>query len=247
MTLKIKPVRTAPIESVALTLRSCRVKSVITTAATSGRKRIIQASISAFIGSKLHRHQVLHVGRLALALERYNERQANGHLGRCHCDDEKDKDLPVQIVIEPREGDQRQVRRIQHQLERHVDDKQIAPHDDPQQANTEQNDADYQIVFESDVRHFRSFLLSKTTPTMATSSSTETISNGSKYCVNSSLPSGIVPPSSAGTWSTPSGEFARPLRKMARIAPTEITPVKSATFLIFRRSSALRSSCIITN
>ncbi len=37
--------------------------------------------------------------------------------------------------------------------------------------------------------HSSFFLLNRITPTIATSSSTETISNGSVYCVNKSLPS----------------------------------------------------------
>src|ERR1017187_4128935 len=46
--------------------------------------------------------------------------------------------------------------------------------------------------------HFRSFLLNKITPIIATSSSTETTSNGSRYCVNNSLPSAAGSPSSVG-------------------------------------------------
>src|ERR1035438_8433114 len=63
-------------------------------------------------------------------------------------------------------------------------------------------------MFESDV-HFRSFLLSNTTPTMATSNSTETISNGNRYWdwVNSNLPSETVSPSSRGDSWAPSGEL----------------------------------------
>src|ERR1035441_8713250 len=87
-------------------------------------------------------------------------------------------------------------------------------------------------MFEADV-HRRSFLLSKTTPTIATSNNTETISNGSRYCVNNNLPREAVPPSSPGDSVAPSGAFKRLLRKIARMDPTEINPPTARQYPMF--------------
>ncbi len=68
-------------------------------------------------------------------------------------------------------------------------------------------------------------MLSNTTPTIATSSSTETISNGSRYWVNSNLPSGDR--AAFGRAAIRRGTqraCSRLVRKMARIAPAEMSP-----------------------
>src|ERR1039458_8456166 len=70
--------------------------------------------------------------------------------------------------------------------------------------------------------HFRSFLLNKITPIIATSSSTETTSNGSRYCVNNSLPSAAVSPSSLGADKFAPGFAARiDFTKIITMAPTD--------------------------
>ena len=107
----------------------------------------------------------------------------------------KNENLAVEIVVEPGGGDEREVRCVQHDFERHVDDKQVAPDQNAQQAERKQQGADNQIMMEADVGHYdTSLLLSRITPIIATSSKIETISKGSRYCVKSNLPSGAVAP-----------------------------------------------------
>jgi len=90
---------------------------------------------------------------LAPAIQRHDEREADRDLRRRHRDDEEHQDLAVQVVVEPRKGDEREVGRVEHQFERHVNHEQIAPHDDAEQSQREQQETDGQIMFESNV-HF---------------------------------------------------------------------------------------------
>src|SRR5258708_6341938 len=216
MTDKTNAPTTAPMERPALSLRSARVNKAMTTAAASGRNRMNQGS--AIMKSQLHRGQVFHVGRAALAIEGHDERQTHRHLGGRHGDDEKHEHLPIEIAGEAREGDHGQRGRVEHQLERHVNHQQIAPHDHPHQPQAKEDDADGQIMFEAN-SHFRSFLLSNTTPTIATSNSTDTTSKGSRNWVNSPLPSGSVPPSGGSTEGPATGDWAGLTPQMAAKAP----------------------------
>src|SRR5579864_1522668 len=117
---------------------------------------------------------------LAPAIERHDQGQANRDLGGGHRDHEKHEDLAIQVVIEPRKGHQGQVSGVQHQFEAHVHYQQVAPDDHAQQTQAKQDHTHHKIMFDADGVHFSSFLLSNTTPTMATSSRMETISKGSR-------------------------------------------------------------------
>src|SRR5262249_13198548 len=157
-------------------------------------------------------------------------------------DHEKDKDLTVQIIVEPREGHEREVGGVEHQFERHVDDQDITADDHAEKSEREQQEADNEIMFEAYGFHFRSFLLNKITPTMATSSSTETTSNGSRYCENRSLPSSTVPALKSGARVAFKPAFLRLSKKMPRMVPTAMIPPARPSSLILRRSSAFKSS-----
>ena len=49
------------------------------------------------------------LGLWFLKFSRDDERQAHRHFRGCHGDDEENHDLPVEVVVEAREGDQREV------------------------------------------------------------------------------------------------------------------------------------------
>ena len=123
----------------------------------SGRNKIGQAKVSGFqtyrivLCARASSCQIFHVRGLAFAIERHDESEAHGDFRRRDRDDEKNDDLAVQVVGETGEGDQREIRRVEHQLQRHVNDQQIAPHDDAEQSKAEQQCADDQIMFEADV------------------------------------------------------------------------------------------------
>src|SRR6516225_5922097 len=112
MTLRRKPAMTAAMESPALSLRSRPVNSVIAAAAARGRNRIIQGSKSGFM-LELHRREVFDVGGLAFAVKRDDEGKAHANFRGGDGDDKEHKDLAVGIVVETREGDQRQVGGVQ--------------------------------------------------------------------------------------------------------------------------------------
>ena len=100
---------------------------------------------------ELHRGEVFDVGGLALAVKGDDEREAHGHFRRRDGDDEEDHDLAVEDVVEPAEGDKGEVGGVEHQLEGHVHDEQVAPQDDAQHAEAEERGADDEVMFESDV------------------------------------------------------------------------------------------------
>ncbi len=151
-----------PMDSAALSFRSCWVKSVINPAASSGRNRINQGNEFQVHQLEFHRRQIFDMRGLALAVERHDQRQADRHFRRRHGDDEEHQDLAVEVVVEPREGDQREVGRVEHQFERHVDDQQVAPHDDAEQAERKQQRADDQIMFKPTFIFCTSKLIIKT-------------------------------------------------------------------------------------
>ena len=96
--------------------------------------------------------------RLAFAIEGDNERQADRDLGGCYCDYEENEHLTTESIIggiaKPRAGDQREIGSIEHQLEAHVNDQQVAPQQYPQQTQAKKDRADDEIVLEADV-HLR--------------------------------------------------------------------------------------------
>src|SRR5208337_150841 len=173
--LSTNPASTAPMDSPALNRRSCKVNRVISAAAPSGRNRMIQGS--AFIGSELQTGQILRVNRLALAIQRHNQCQPQRHLRRRDRNHEKNENLPAWLIVEARKSHQCQRPRVEHQFQGHVNNQQIAAQDNPEQPEREEQGADNQIVREPHA-HLSSFLLSRTTPTMATSNSSETTSKG---------------------------------------------------------------------
>jgi len=116
-------------------------------------------------------------------------RSARGRppLPRRHGDDENTSTWPSSLLLN-REKETSAGWRREHQLKRHVDHQQIARMM-TRAAQAEQHEAHEQIMMEADVHLFEFLFAHRITPTIATSRSTETISNGSVYCVNKSLPS----------------------------------------------------------
>jgi hypothetical protein len=78
---------------------------------------------------------------LALAIQRHDQGEPDRDLGRGDGDDKENHDLAGQVVVEPGKRHQREIGGIEHQLEGHVNDQEIAPHDDPEQAHAKQGGA----------------------------------------------------------------------------------------------------------
>src|SRR6266404_1577196 len=117
-------------------------------AAMSGRKSVIQGS--AIIGLQFHQREVLDVRRLALAVKRHNESQADRDFRRRDSNNEKHEDLAIQVVVESRKSHKREIGRIEHQFQPHINDEQIAPDDDTKQSQREEKRADDEIMFKTD-------------------------------------------------------------------------------------------------
>src|SRR5205085_7636308 len=125
---------------------------------------------------KLHRREIFDVDSLALAVKSDDQRESHSHFCCGDGDDEKDHYLAVQVVIESREGHQRKVASVKHQLQRHVNQQQIAPDYNSEQSNQKQPGAHEENMLQRHVGHSRVLLLKSTVPIIATRSRTETIS-----------------------------------------------------------------------
>src|SRR5207237_10243225 len=108
----------------------------------------------------------------ASEVERYNDSEDNRDFGGSNGDDEEDQDLGViigQTIVaetETRKGDKGKIGRIQHQLERHENDYDIAAEQDAAETDGEQYSADSEVIAEGGHRNWR--LLKTMTPIVAT-------------------------------------------------------------------------------
>ena len=57
-------------------------------------------------------------------------------------ENQKDKYLTINALQVPRESDEREIRRVQHQLDTHKHDERIAPHEYAHRADAEKNRAE---------------------------------------------------------------------------------------------------------
>src|SRR5882757_6701646 len=126
--------------------------------------------------------EFLDLDRVALAVQRDDDGEADGDLGRGDGEDEEHEDVAVERAVELREGDQRERRRQQHQLEAHVDHERVLAQQHAEEADGEQQRADEEVGRQAvdgsggEKRdHLASsvsvyFLLSTMTPSMAMSS-----------------------------------------------------------------------------
>src|SRR5690242_19098287 len=153
--VRTKPVTIAPMETSELNTLLRKVNSVMNTADSSGRNKMIQGSDSNFIASKLHRGQIFNVRGLPTTIKRHDERQTDRDFGRRHRDDEKHQHLAVEFVVEPRKRDKCQISRVEHQLQRHINHQQVTAHDDAKQPQRKQQEADDQIMMEANVHFIR--------------------------------------------------------------------------------------------
>ena len=100
--------------------------------------------------------------RLVFAIKSDDECQTDCHLGRRDRNDKEHHDLTIQMIVESRACDQREIGGIKHQFQRHVNNQQIATKDHPQQANTEKQRAEEEIVFQTNRHKLLSFQISFT-------------------------------------------------------------------------------------
>src|ERR671932_178228 len=116
--------------------RPLRIKKVLANTPNNGSTISRTIKVSSILSP--HRADVVDVDR-ALRTENTDEEcEPNGDLGRGDGDDEEGHNLPVDIGPLPCKGDQRQVSRVQHELDGHEDDHHVPPSQHPDRADGEQ-------------------------------------------------------------------------------------------------------------
>ena len=116
--------------------------------------RFVFIRVHSWFASKFHRRQIFNVRGLAFAVERDDERQPDRHFRRRDGDDEENQNLSVQVVVEARERNEREIRGVKHQFQRHINHQQIAPQNDAEQAEAKQRGADDEIMFQAYSHNF---------------------------------------------------------------------------------------------
>src|SRR5260370_35504004 len=116
-----------------------------------------------FGGLEFQTINIFHMGGAAGAIERDNYGKTDRDFGGGNGNDKEDQDLRVvigqAIVAETKtgKGDKGEIGRIQHQLERHENDNDIAPQQNAAKTDGEKYSAKSQIVAERGQRNGRFF------------------------------------------------------------------------------------------
>src|ERR1700726_611426 len=127
-----------------------RPKKPAIMAASKGRKTTKTAN-----GSALHHPDILDLDRAAVAEIDNEDGEADRRLGRRHGQHEHREHLADQIVEHDREGDEVDVDREQHQLDRHHDDDDVlAIEEDAEDPCREQDPGDGQVMGEAGHHRF---------------------------------------------------------------------------------------------
>src|SRR5690242_9174778 len=136
--------------------RSVRRPPTSSTAApNSGNASSSQDSLSApvaatvcnvVIPSVLQQVRVVHRRGPAGPEDRHQDREADDDLGGSHHHHEERDDLPVQVLVHPRERDEGQVAGVQHQLDAHEHDDGVAPYQHAHPADHEQDHGQGYVV-----------------------------------------------------------------------------------------------------
>src|SRR4051812_4260626 len=127
----------------------CRPKNPAMIAASSGRKTTATAT-----GSASHHVNVFDLDRAAVAEIDDEDRQTDRRLGRRDGQHEHRENLADKVVQRDRKGDEVDVDREQHQLNRHHDDDDVlAVEENAEYAKREQDRRDGQVMREADAAH----------------------------------------------------------------------------------------------
>src|SRR5438094_644471 len=86
----------------------------------------------------LQQVRVVDAGRAPSPEDRHDDGEADDDLGRRHDHHEEGHDLAVQGPVDAAERDEREVRRVQHQLDAHEQDDRVAPDEHADRADGEQ-------------------------------------------------------------------------------------------------------------
>src|SRR5262245_17013796 len=102
--------------------------------AASGSAGMIQSIV---LGLALEEVDLVHVHRLLETEHVDDDGETDRDLGSRDSHDEEHEDLAVERVHRARERDEREIRGVQHELDRHEDDERVAAHEHPDDADHE--------------------------------------------------------------------------------------------------------------
>src|SRR5207247_1418231 len=87
-----------------------------------------------------HLVDLVHVHYRPVAISRQDDPESNGDLGRSDDEDEDDEDAPTLVdrAVLPREGDQSEVRGVEHELDTHEDHDRVAADQHPRAPDEEE-------------------------------------------------------------------------------------------------------------
>src|SRR5262245_64670187 len=119
---------------------------------SSGSRGISPSTIS-----PLEQVQLVHLNRFLVAEQRDDDGEADRDLAGGDADDEGRERLTRQVgdLPETGEGDEVEVRRVEHQLDRHEDDDRVAAREDAEHADREEHDREQEQMVGSDTRSLK--------------------------------------------------------------------------------------------
>src|SRR5712692_1977624 len=180
-----------------------RPKRPLTRNAASGNAGMSQTS-EITSSSSLHLMDLVDVDLWPVAIRREDDPEADGDLGRG--DDEHEDDEDAAALVDRAgfagEGDEREVRRVQHELDAHEDDDGIAPDEHARAPDEEEHRGHGDVGPQGDGHRRRriaassgsSRLVRTIAPTIAASRSTDAISNGNAKSVKTLVASAVRSP-----------------------------------------------------
>src|SRR3954451_24476897 len=118
--------------------------------------------------------------------ERDDQREADRRFGGGDGHDEKGDDLPVDRPAIPPDGDERDVHRVEHDLDREQDRDQVAAQEHAGGANRKEHPGQDQVFVER--RHQCSLRAMTTAPTIDTRIRTDVTSKANEWVVTSAVP-----------------------------------------------------------
>src|SRR5262245_28172179 len=194
-------------------------------------------------GSSAQLREAVDVEREPPAVDRDDEAEADAHLRGGHRHHREREDLAGAVVRVAREGDQGEVRSVQHDLEREQDDDRVAADQHAERADREQERGDADVP--GDVRAHHPRLASScwerrvceprmTPPTAAISRTTDVISNASRWFVRNSRPIHAGEPKVALIGSVVSSRLPA-LRPSTTMTSRKIAPAASTAPTVCHR------------
>src|SRR5687768_4168133 len=171
--------------------------------------------------------------------QRDDQCQSHGRFGRGDGHDEERDDLPVDASPVPPRGHERQVHRVQHDLDGQEHGDQVAAQEHAGRPNREEQAGEEQIVVQRDHEDAPPRLASTTAPTMATRMRIDVASNANTCSRKRPVPIRATELTDSASGSCPNGLTPTPRRAsrisipntMARTAPTRrpVGPTSVAT------------------